>query len=87
MTIRVRARHLRSVDGENLPSFTDDLGGYSGAPVLTVSSEPHQIFRLGGVLYEGAGRHDDEGEFLDFKAEPIARIRPDGRLNHNLIAL
>jgi hypothetical protein len=38
---------------------------------------------LGGVLYEGAVRHDDDGEFLDFKAEPISWIRTDGRSNAN----
>jgi hypothetical protein len=80
MTMKVKAKHLRSIDGEVVPSFSEDVGGYSGAPVLTVSSGL-ELFRLGGVLYEGALRCDDDGEFLDFKAEPISWIRSDGRLN------
>lgn len=83
MTIKVKAKHLRSIDAEPIPPFSEDVGGYSGAPVLTVSSDLGQLFRLGGVLYEGAARSDEEGEYLEFKAEPISRIRPDGRLNQN----
>jgi hypothetical protein len=84
MTLRVRPRNLRSLDGEPLPPLSMDVGGYSGAPVLTVSSEPGPLFRLGGVLYEGRVLQDDTGEFLDFKVEPISRLRRDGHLNYGV---
>lgn len=86
MAIHIRAKHLVSIDDEPIPPFSTDLGGYSGAPILTVSNSLSELYRLGGVLYEGARREDEEGEFVDLRAEPVARIRPDGRLNHGALS-
>ena len=86
IAIEVRAKYLQSSIGTAKPDLTTEMGGYSGAPLLLEAKHPGRLFEFGGIFYEGLLRDDEEDDqFVDLRAEPARRIRPDGHFNASII--
>jgi hypothetical protein len=71
---------LKSLDGRPIPSTTQNLGGYSGSPLLVVSAKPlSSLFWLGGVVIRQLPAKDKYDTTTIWARRPNC-IQPDGTL-------
>jgi|HubBroStandDraft_4_1064222.scaffolds.fasta_scaffold433523_1 hypothetical protein len=71
---------LKSLDGRPIPATTQNLGGYSGSPLLVVSAKPlSSLFWLGGVVIRQLPAKDENDTTTIWARRPNC-IRPDGTL-------
>jgi hypothetical protein len=71
---------LRSVDGRPISPTTQNLGGYSGSPLLVISAKPlASLFWLGGVVIRQLPAKN-ESDTTTIWARWPNRIRADGTL-------
>lgn len=69
---------LKSLDGRPIPPTTQNLGGYSGSPLLVVSAKPlSSLFWLGGVVIRQLLAKDENDTTTIWARRPNC-IRPDG---------
>ncbi len=82
LEMQVREEDLVSLAGEPVPPIDMDVGGFSGAPVWTVSSDPHELWRLAGIIYKTPRKlqEDGRGKFAVLIARRPDCIRRDGTL-------
>lgn len=80
LEVQIDRRDLAPLDGVPVPSLTKDVGGYSGAPLLIVSSNPAgPLFWLGGIVVRQL-RAKNENDTTTIWARRPGCINGDGRL-------
>ena len=87
LDIQVRLKDLSSLNGEPIPPLEKNLGGYSGAPVLVVSSGLGELWWPGGVIYQmpRSLRTDENGEEVTYIiARRVNVINADGTLKRKI---
>lgn len=81
--IRVERNDLILRAGSEMPPIDRNLGGYSGAPVWTVSASPHELWRPGGIISKMPRNmfSDESGEEVAYIiARRLDRIKADGQI-------
>jgi hypothetical protein len=95
LDIQIRLKDLCPLYGEPIPPLDRNLGGYSGAPVLVVSSDLGELWRPGGIISKMPRGIDPDGnevlyidengeEFLCITARRVNVINADGYLQYGI---
>ena len=79
LEVTIDPAYLISTDGMPIPPTTDDLGGYSGAPILVVSAGLGSLFWLGGIVIRQLRAKSAKDTTTIWGRRPNC-IRPDGTL-------
>jgi len=80
LEVQFRMQDLQPVIGDTeIPPITKVLGGFSGAPLLTVLESPAKLFELGGIIQKQIPAKDDSDVATFISRRPDC-LRTDGTL-------